>query len=56
MLNFNKDGIFDTSLQNVKKVFDVEKESYASFLLRDTMPKLTAFVYGVSNIIEIPTM
>ncbi|CAI4419196.1 BDN_1c_G0014550.mRNA.1.CDS.1 [Saccharomyces cerevisiae] len=52
MLNFNKDGIFDTSLQNVKKVFDVEKESYASFLLRDTMPKLTAFVYGVSNIIE----
>ncbi|CAI4038474.1 hypothetical protein SMKI_05G0840 [Saccharomyces mikatae IFO 1815] len=52
MLNFNKDGIFDTSLQNVKKVFDVERESYASFLLRDTMPKLTAFVYGVSNIIE----
>lgn len=52
MLNFNKDGIFDTPLQNVKKVFDVEKESYASFLLRDTMPKLTAFVYGVSNIIE----
>ncbi|CAI1947379.1 hypothetical protein SEUBUCD646_0E00890 [Saccharomyces eubayanus] len=52
MLNFNKDGIFDTSLQNAKKVFDAEKESYASFLLRDTMPKLTAFVYGVSNIIE----
>ena len=52
MLNFNKDGIFDIPLQNVKRVFDVEKESYASFLLRDTMPKLTAFVYGVSNIIE----
>lgn len=48
----NGKGVFDSSLQDAKKIFDVEKETYASFLLRVAMPKLTLFVHGASNLID----
>lgn len=48
----NSRGIFDNSLREAKTVFDVEKDNYASYLLRDSMPKLTSFIDGASNLIE----
>ncbi|QLL34006.1 hypothetical protein HG536_0F03310 [Torulaspora globosa] len=47
----NSRGIFDNSLREAKSVFDVEKDNYASYLLRDSMPKLTSFIHGASNLI-----
>ncbi|QLQ81617.1 hypothetical protein HG537_0F03780 [Torulaspora globosa] len=47
----NSRGIFDNSLREAKTVFDVEKDNYASYLLRDSMPKLTSFIHGATNLI-----
>lgn len=48
----NVKGVFDSSLQGAKDIFDREKETYASYLLRVAMPKLTLFVHGASNLID----
>lgn len=52
MLNVKMLGIFDIPIQNAKKVFDVEKEAYADFLLRESMPKLTSFVLGATKVVQ----
>lgn len=48
----NIDNIFEVSLKEAKEVFDNQKIRYAQFLLQESMPKLTSFVNGASNIIE----
>lgn len=48
----NTKAVFDSSLQEAKRIFDVEKETYSSYLLRVAMPKLTLFVHGASNLID----
>lgn len=48
----NSKGNFDNSLREAKRIFDVEKDNYASFLLRDSMPKMTSFVHGATNLIS----
>ncbi|CCD22984.1 GTP-Rho binding exocyst subunit SEC3 NDAI_0A08310 [Naumovozyma dairenensis CBS 421] len=52
MLNVGMSNIFEIPVQNAKKIFDVEKEAYADYLLRDSMPKLTSFVMGAMRVIE----
>lgn len=47
----NSKGTFDETLREAKAMFDIEKDSYASYLLRDSMPKLTSFVHGATNLI-----
>ncbi|KAL3231340.1 Exocyst complex component SEC3 [Nakaseomyces bracarensis] len=51
-LNNYMNGILDESLQQAKDVFDFEKEIYADYVLRETIPKLTSFVNGATNMLN----
>lgn len=46
----NSEGNFDSTIHVAKKIFDTEKDSYAIHLLRASMPKLTSFVDGATNL------
>ncbi|CCH57908.1 hypothetical protein TBLA_0A01080 [Henningerozyma blattae CBS 6284] len=48
----NQDDIFSKAVIDMKKIFDDQKEVYATLLLRETMPKLISFVTGASNVLE----
>ena len=52
MLNVPLKGIFEKPIQESKRIFDVEKDIYANFLLQDAIPKLTSFVNGAMNVVE----
>lgn len=52
MLNGPLKGTFDQPIQESKKIFDVEKDVYANFLLQEAIPKLTSFVRGAMNVVE----
>ncbi|SMN20006.1 similar to Saccharomyces cerevisiae YER008C SEC3 Subunit of the exocyst complex [Maudiozyma saulgeensis] len=52
MLNGPLKGTFDQPIQESKKIFDVEKEIYANFLLQEAIPKLTSFVNGATHVVE----
>lgn len=51
-LNSYMNGILEESLQQAKDVFDCEKEIYADYVLRETMPKLASFVNGATNMLK----
>ncbi|UCS21202.1 uncharacterized protein HLK63_H09735 [Nakaseomyces glabratus] len=52
VLNNYMGGILESSLQESKNIFDCEKEIYAAYILRETMPKLTSFVNGATNMLN----
>lgn len=52
MLNGPLSGIFDQPIQESKKIFDIEKDIYANYLLQEAIPKLTSFVNGATQVVE----
>ncbi|KAG0668656.1 hypothetical protein C6P45_004496 [Maudiozyma exigua] len=52
MLNGPLSGIFDQPIQDSKRIFDVEKDIYANYLLQEAIPKLTSFVNGATQVVE----
>lgn len=49
--NLNAKGLFDSTIQAAKKMFDKEKDAYAVHLIEAAMPKLTSFVNGAMNLV-----
>lgn len=52
LLNVPLKGIFEKPIQESKRIFDIEKDIYANFLLQDAIPKLTSFVNGATHVVE----
>lgn len=44
--------IFSVTIQETKRLFDKEKESYSEMLMNSSMPALVAFVQGAYSLIE----
>ena len=52
LVNLEANGLFDSSIQTCKTIFETERDLYANFLLHSYMPKLTSFVTGATLVVE----
>ena len=52
LVNLEANGLFDSSIQTCKTIFETERDLYADFLLHSYMPKLTSFVTGATLVVE----